>query len=115
MADSHTIISPPHPGRMKLEPYTLELHLQSINVGLDNIHYDVYLSPKFTESTRKYLLDSIRAIASLNFSYTQSRNSTPPDPSRFRKQLFELLQISLTRAKYAQNIEVDILNRLAVL
>jgi hypothetical protein len=115
MADSHTIISPTHPARMKLEPYVLELHLQSINVGLDNIHYDVYLSPKFTESTRKYLLDSIRAIASLNFSYTQSRNSTAPDTSGFRKQLFELLQISLTRAKYAQNIEVDILNRLAVL
>ncbi len=115
MADSHTIISPTHPARMKLEPYALELHLQRINVGLDNIHYDVYLSQKFTDSARKYLLDSIRAIASLNFSYTQSRNSTAPDTSGFRKQLFELLQISLTRAKYAQNIEVDILNRLAVL
>jgi hypothetical protein len=115
MADSPPIISPTHPARMKLEPYTVELHLQSINVGLDNIHYDVYLSPKFTESMRKYLLDSIRAIASLNFSYTQSRNSTAPDTSGFRKQLFELLQTSLTRAKYAQNIEVDILNRLAVL
>jgi len=115
MADSPTIISPTHPARMKLEPYTVELHLQSINVGLDNIHYDVYLSPKFTESTRKYLLDSIRAIASLNFSYTQSRTSTAPDTNSFRKQLFELLQTSLTRAKYAQNIEVDILNRLAVL
>jgi hypothetical protein len=115
MADSPTIISPTHPARMKLEPYTLELRLNSINVGVDNIHYDVYLSPKFTESTRKYLLDSIRAIASLNFSYTQSRNSAAPDTSGFRKQLFELLQTSLTRAKYAQNIEVDILNRLAVL
>jgi len=115
MADSPTIISPTHPARMKLEPYTVELHLQGINVGVDNIHYDVYLSPKFTEPTRKYLLDSIRAIASLNFSYSQGRNSAPPDISGFRKQLFELLQISLTRAKYAQNIEVDILNRLAVL
>jgi len=115
MADSPITISPTHPARMKLEPYTVELHLQGINVGVDNIHYDVYLSPKFTEPTRKYLLDSIRAIASLNFSYSQGRNSAAPDTSGFRKQLFELLQISLTRAKYAQNIEVDILNRLAVL
>lgn len=115
MADSPIIVSPSHPARMKLEPYTLELHLQGINVGVDNIHYDVYLSPKFTEPTRKYLLDSIRAIASLNFSYSQARNSAAPDTAGFRKQLFELLQISLTRAKYAQNIEVDVLNRLAVL
>lgn len=115
MADSPITISPSHPARMKLEPYTLELHLQGINVGVDNIHYDVYLSPKFTEPTRKYLLDSIRAIASLNFSYSQGRNSAAPDTAGFRKQLFELLQTSLTRAKYAQNIEVDVLNRLAVL
>ena len=72
MADSPITISPTHPARMKLEPYTVELHLQGINVGLDNIHYDVYLSPKFTEPTRKYLLDSIRAIASRDFSPPES-------------------------------------------
>ena len=35
--------------RANLTRYTAELSLQSLAVGVDNIHHDVFLSPKFVE------------------------------------------------------------------
>ena len=32
---------------MKMEAYSAEIHLAHLTVGLDNIHYDVFLSPRF--------------------------------------------------------------------
>ncbi|MGD1210762.1 MAG: hypothetical protein ABR973_05320 [Candidatus Acidiferrales bacterium] len=115
-----TRIAPPstHPARMKLEPYSAEIRLTNLVVGLDNIHYDVFLSPRFVEFTRKYLLDLIRQTVNIGLLYSQGRErkkSGPPEHSAFRRQLTEILQASLTRAKFLQSIETDVLHRLAVL
>ena len=100
---------------MKLEPYSAEIRLQSLNIGIDNIHFDVFLSPAFAEFARRYLLDLIRQTANLNLFWDHGRKSVAPETAAFKKQLLELLQISLTRAKFTQNIEVDLLNRIAIL
>jgi hypothetical protein len=44
MPDIRTVSSSAHPARMKLEPYSAEIRLTTLNVGVDNIHYDVFLS-----------------------------------------------------------------------
>ena len=51
---------------MKLEPYSAEIRLSSLTLGIDNIHYDVFLSPRFVEFTRKYLLDLIRQTVNVS-------------------------------------------------
>ena len=72
-----------HPDRMKLEPYSAEIRLTGLAVGLDNIHYDVFLSPRFVEFTRKYLLDMVRQTVNISLLYTawsarnRARRSTP--------------------------------------
>ncbi|MGH9724985.1 MAG: hypothetical protein ACRD41_07965, partial [Candidatus Acidiferrales bacterium] len=66
MSDTHIALSPSHPARMKLEPYTAEIRLSKLNLGVDNIHYDVYLSPKFLEFSRKYLLDLLRQAVNIS-------------------------------------------------
>jgi hypothetical protein len=108
-----------HPGRMKLEPYAAEIRLTNLSVGLDNIHYDVFLSPRFVESTRRYLLDLIRQTVNINLLYKQEwdrkRRPGQPEHAAFRKLLTEILQASLTRAKFLQSIETDILHHLALL
>ncbi|MGA3294291.1 MAG: hypothetical protein ABSE45_09965 [Candidatus Acidiferrales bacterium] len=108
-----------HPTRMKLEPYAAEIRLENLSVGLDNIHYDVFLSPRFVELTRKYLLDLIRQTVNINLLYTQAwerkRRPGQPEHAAFRKLLTEVLQASLTRAKFLQSIETDVLHRLALL
>jgi len=105
-----------HPARMKLEPYSAEIRLTKLTLGLDNVHYDVFLSPRCLDFTRKYLLDLVRQTANINLFYGKDRKqSGTPEHAAFRKLLSEVLQESLTRAKYQQSIETDVLHQLALL
>src|ERR1700722_1563436 len=115
MADAPIAISSTRPARIRLEPYSAEIRIQSLSLGIDNIHYDVFLSPKFVAFARKYLLDTIRQAANLNLFYGSGHKPVAPENAAFRKQLTELLQTSLTIAKFEQNIEIDLLHRIAVL
>jgi class 3 adenylate cyclase len=111
-----TTSSPARPARLKLEPYRAELRLGSLTPGIDNIHYDVYLSPRFLETARQYLSVAVRNAANLQqFFGRDLRQSRPSDTAQFRKLLTELLQNGITRAQFEKNIEYDLLLRLAVL
>ena len=101
--------SPGHLARVDLRTYSADLQLATLTLGVDNIHYDVFLSPRFVESTRAYLLDLIRQTANLTqFASMEPRPKTP-ETGTWKKYLTELLQASLTRAKYVKNIELDLL------
>jgi len=90
--------------------------MASLSIGVDNIHHDVFLSPKFVQVARDYLFDLIRQNASSSYlSGIEFRNAKPVDSTTFRKLLTELLQSSLTTAKHQKNIEIDLLFRLAIL
>jgi len=116
MPDTPIAPSLAHPARMKLEPYSAEIRLTKLTLGLDNVHYDVFLSPRCLDFTRKYLLDLVRQTANINLFYGKDRKqSGTPEHAAFRKLLSEVLQESLTRAKYQQSIETDVLHQLALL
>ena len=116
MSDIRTVSSSAHPARMKLEPYSAEIRLEKLTVGVDNIHYDVYLSPRFLEFSHKYLLDLVRQTVNLPAGFgKERRQSGSPEHGAFRRMLTEILQESLTRAKFQQSIETDILHQLALL
>jgi hypothetical protein len=122
MPETRIAPSPAHPARMKLEPYSAEIRLANLTLGLDNIHYDVFLSPRFVEFARKYLLDLVRQVVNISLLYGKEqdrgrdrRQSGSPEHSAFRKLLTEILQESLTRAKFQQSTETDVLHRLALL
>ena len=115
MPDIRIAPSPAHPARMKLEPYSAEIRLANLTLGVDNIHYDVFLSPRFVDFTRKYLLDLVRQKINISLFYGKDRKqSGAPEHGAFRKLLTEVLQESLTRAKFQQSIETDILHQLAL-
>ncbi len=85
-------------------------------VGVDNIHHDVYLSPKLVEAARGFLFDLIRQLVNLShFPGFERKPMRPPETAAFRKKLAELMSASLTRAKYEKNIERDVLLRVALL
>src|SRR5580698_6776270 len=118
MPETHIVTTSVHPARMKLEPYTAEIRLANLTLGIDNIHYDVFLSPRFVEFTRKYLQDLVRQAVNVSLLYGKEKDrkqSGSPEHGAFRKLLTEILQESLTRAKFQQSIETDILHRLALL
>jgi hypothetical protein len=102
--------------RIALKSYNVTLPMSSLSIGVDNIHHDVFLSPKFVQVARDYLFDLIRQNTSGTYlSGVEIRNSKPVDSSTFRKLLAEILQSSLTNAKHQKNIEIDLLFRLALL
>ena len=102
--------------RDALKSYNLALPMGSLSIGVDNIHHDVFLSPKFVQVARDYLFDLIRQNTSGTYlSGIEFRNAKPVDSTSFRKLLAELLQSSLGKAKQQKNIEIDLLFRLALL
>ena len=124
------MLSAGNPARVNLKPYSAELPLGTLAVGVDNIHHDVYLSPGFVESSGAYLLEFIRQSANLTFlsqtDRTQAdrrqlnrrdgdRRARPPEASAWKRQLSDLMHAGLQKAKFEQNIEVDLLLRVALL
>jgi hypothetical protein len=108
--------SDPTPPRIELTSYNLTLPMATLAIGVDNIHHDVYLSPKFVHASRDYLFELIRQHTAGSFiSGIELRNAKTIDGAGFRKLLSDLLQSSVTQAKYHKNIEIDILFRLALL
>src|SRR5262245_21614865 len=98
---SNSIESP----RLELGSYSLTLPMTSLAIGVDNIHHDVYLSPRLLEVSRDYLFDLIRQNASKHYlSGIELRTAKAPDGTSFRKLLADVLNSSLTNAKYHKNI-----------
>ncbi len=81
MPERTSMLSAGTPARVNLRPYSAELPLGTLAVGVDNIHHDVFLSPTFVESTEAYLLEFIRQTANLTFLSQTDRlqaNRRPP-------------------------------------
>ena len=107
--------SPGHPAHIDLRVYLADLQFQSLSIGVDNLHFDVFLSPKFTETARKYLLETLRQTAALALFYgSEWKSFRPPETGAFKKALGDLLQASLTKAKFEKNIEIDLLLQVAL-
>jgi hypothetical protein len=116
MANALTNTGVMDPGRIELQSYRVTLPLESLSIGVDNIHHDVFLSPKFVQVARDYLFDLIRQNTSGTYlSGIEFRNTKPVDSTAFRKLLTQVLQSSLTKAKHQKNIEIDLLFRVALL
>jgi class 3 adenylate cyclase len=102
--------------RIELKSYNVTIPMGSLAIGVDNIHHDVFLSPRFVQASRDYLFDLIRQTTKATyFSGIELRQVKSLDHAGFRKLLTELLQSSLTQAKFQKNIEIDYLFRLALL
>jgi len=116
MSNTLSILSSSQPSGIGLKSYNVSLPMGTLAIGVDNIHHDVFLSPKFVQAARDYLLDLIRQHTNTaQSSGMEPRPSRGPDSVAFRKLLSELLQSSLTQAKYHKNIEIDVLFRLSLL
>jgi class 3 adenylate cyclase len=102
--------------RPELKRHSVTIPMGSLAIGVDNIHHDVFLSPKFVQAARDYLFDVIRQTTKATyFAGIELRTVKGPDNAAFRKLLTDFLQSALTQAKYQKNIEIDLIFRLALL
>src|ERR1700736_339342 len=110
------------PARINLKNYVAELSLGTLTVGVDNIHHDVFLSPKFVELTGTYLLEFIRQNANLAFLSQNDRKQPvrkttgrPSGAGAWERHLSDLIHAGLQSAKYGKNIEIGLLLRVTLL
>jgi hypothetical protein len=120
------------PPRPTLQFQTPVLHLSDLQLGVDNLRYDVHLSPRVTEALSAHLARYIRLFGGVEALFemetpSASRPSFQRAPaeglSKTRKAglgdlkalLVSIHQAILNRAKVAGNPSVDVLGRLAVL
>jgi hypothetical protein len=116
VANLSLLNSAPEAARAELKSYNVTIPMSSLSIGVDNIHHDVFLSPKFAQAARDYIFDLIRQnTKSTYFPGIELRATRGPDNAAFRKLLIDLLQSALTQAKYHKNIEMDLLFRLTLL
>jgi hypothetical protein len=102
--------------QIDLKRYNVTIPMGTLAIGVDNIHHDVFLSPRFVQAAREYLFDLIRQNASSTYlPGVELRPTRGPDSVAFRRLLSDVLQSSLTQAKYHKNIEIDLLFRLSLL
>src|SRR5258706_3755854 len=102
--------------RIELKSYNTTIPMASLSIGVDNIHHDVFLSPRFVQASREYLFDLIRQHTKGSYvGGTELRAVKGPDHTTFRKLLTDFMQSAVTKAKFHKNIEIDLLFRLGLL
>src|SRR6202171_4637668 len=102
--------------RIELKSYNTTIPMASLAIGVDNIHHDVFLSPRFVQASREYLFDLIRQHTKGSYvAGTEIRAVKGPDHTTFRKLLTDFMQSAVTQAKFHKNIEIDLVFRLALL
>src|SRR5246127_1850749 len=102
--------------RIELKSYNTTIPMGSLAIGVDNIHHDVFLSPRFVQAAREYLFDLIRQHTKGAYvAGTELRAVKGPDHTTFRKLLTDFMQSAVTQAKFQKNIEIDLLFRLGLL
>ena len=124
------------PAPPRLTSYTPSVTLKNLQLGVDNLRHDVYLSPSFIEQARLHVARIIVRHAGLGalfpaepapepreerqFLHSRSAPKHAPKtpkvhPAGLKPLLTELHVCSLNTSKSLENFSVDLLSRLAIL
>ena len=119
------------PSRPELQFHGLALPLNGLQLGVDNLRYDVYLSPRIAEDVSSHLARYIRrfgeveSLLAMDVPTSRTLFSRPAaqspariwkgGPADLKSSLVSLHLAILNRAKADDNPSVDMLGRLAVL
>ena len=127
-----------HARLLSLSSYTPSIALSDLQLGVDNIRHDVWLSPRLCETARWHIgklvakhgqvEDMVAEDPLLNAAAAPPRPSKfmgapggppkavpkPPDAADFKRLLTDLEIAALNRGKAEENISLDLLARLAI-
>jgi len=112
-----------------LNSYVPFLSLQGLQLGVDNLRHDVYLSPRFVEQSRAQISrllirhgDMEGALSSIGtektnpqFLQPKSAAKAPTEPADLKTLITEQHVAALNGAKAAENPVLDLLARTAIL
>jgi class 3 adenylate cyclase len=124
LGSSNAEVQPP-----RLASYTPALSLNGIQLGIDNVRHDVWLSPAFTKPLGLHigkLIAKYGAIQAVMSVEVAGPGASPNMSSKFvsapvskgadvKQLLLDLHKSALNRAKAQDNIAIDVLARVAII
>ena len=99
-----------------LQPYTVDFSLTNLVFGVDNIRYDVYLSPDFCKTTGKIVLEILAKHSAVGetLEIPMSANWSR-EINGFKQSFRDLMVGAIHEAKSRQNLQLDFLAQAAVI
>ena len=118
-----------HARQLSLTSYEPLLVLEDLSTGIDNVRHDVFLSAKFSDAARLHILKLIgkhgnvedllserlpgRDDAAARRAWDRRPLSKAYDPGDFKRLLTDLHVAAMNQAKAENNVNIDLLFRLA--
>ena len=100
---------------LPLKTYSVEFPLDRLTPGVDNIHYDVHLSPSFCTSARKIIRRMLAKHVGVEKLLNIDKTSTPvAERDDFRHSCKDVLQEAINKAKSDSEIQIDLLAQIAI-
>jgi len=99
-----------------LKSYSINLSLNRLNPGVDNIRFDVHLSPRFCKTTSKLILQLIaRQFKTSNAPGLDEKLNWFRERDEFKRFCFVVLKDAINKAKLAHEVQIDYLAQIAVI
>lgn len=99
-----------------LESYTCNFSIEKLTIGIDNIRYDVYLSPVFCKAT-------VRIVSHLMARYTRTEELGKHDRSKswakeidkYKRLYKDIMLDAVNKAKEQRKVQIDFLAQTAII
>ncbi|MGD2030170.1 MAG: hypothetical protein PVG86_09565 [Desulfobacterales bacterium] len=100
---------------LPLETYSVSLSLDNLVPGVDNIRYDVHLSPALCKSANKVIRRLLGKHAHVEKILGIDKGSSPAkERDDFRRLCSEVLQEAINKAKVDAEIQIDRMAQIAI-
>ncbi|MCU0599469.1 MAG: hypothetical protein MUE70_09470 [Desulfobacterales bacterium] len=100
---------------LPLKTYNVDLPFNRLNLGVDNVRYDVHLSPEFQKTAETFIFELIikHSEASGQFIVSPDFNWAR-EIDEFKRQCIDLLTHAVHQAKSMREIQIDFLAQTAL-
>jgi hypothetical protein len=106
---------PPRLKSLPLKPYLVDFSLDRLVFGVDNIHFDVYISPRFCMALQKAAsLIMIRQSRTESYHNDYLRESCESEKEILRRLCADVMQDGINRAKMESEYQIDYLGQAAL-
>jgi hypothetical protein len=101
---------------LPLKTYSVQFPMDKLSPGVDNIHFDVYLSPAFCHATGKLVRQLFLKHAKVkNVLDMDDTSSLASERDEFKHHCREVLRAAVNQAKSASEIQIDLLAQIATI
>ena len=100
--------------KTRLKPYTISFSLDKITPGVDNVRYDVCLSPELCKTAGDLVLRLVSEHAKADEILRMDNRAKTKELNLFRKLCHDVLLDAVHRAKAGQQMQIDYLAQIAV-